>query len=147
MGTQVAARTRDILGGLSLAVWLAMTALATFVAAVIPDWPPPDVPHGTAPPLPPDGCLREINAVMSTSRYVCRGTPMDGLTSGALNYARDWLGSILLLPFIVLAPQLRSCSSLSGGPCCLRPCLSAWPSTSCADVLSGGGRRAVGGLR
>ena len=43
---------------------------------------------------------------MSTSTYVCRGTPADGLIGGALNYAGAWVGSILMLPLFALAPAL-----------------------------------------
>jgi hypothetical protein len=46
-------RTHDIIGGPSLAVWLAMVAVVTVAWAAIPDW---HIPDGTGLPRHPGGC-------------------------------------------------------------------------------------------
>ena len=100
----MAVRARDVLGGLSLAAWLAMLAIAIFAWAAIPDWPLPHGSQGTALPLPPDGCRLQIDTSLSTRRYVCFGTPADRLIGGVLNCAVDWVVGILFLPLFVLTP-------------------------------------------
>ena len=77
-------RTHDIIGGPSLAVWLAMVAVVTVAWAAIPDW---HIPDGTGLP-PPDGCYHEINVNLSNGRFVCRGTPADALIEGGVESSR-----------------------------------------------------------
>ncbi len=105
MRPRSATRTRDVLGGLALAVWLAMAALSAFASAVIPNWSPPRFPPGFDVPPPPNGCVLEPED-SGPGLYVCRGTSADGLIGGALNYARDWVGHGPLLPLAVFVPAV-----------------------------------------